>query len=78
MPRPSFIYALPLALCIALGFGCNKNHDDVRANATSSTDAPTIAEFTSLDPSSWVNGSPVSLTETKGKHVVLIEAWHPT
>ena len=78
MPRIAFLHLIAVVLCTPLFFGCNKNHDDVRANATSSPDAPAIAEFTSLDPSFWVNGSPVSLTEAKGKHVVLIEAWHPT
>ncbi len=66
-----------------LAFGCNKNHDDTRANATSAADASTIAaeaiaDFSSLDAKAWVNGSPLSLTESRAKHVVLIEAWHPS
>jgi hypothetical protein len=75
---------LALAAILSFGctFGCTKNHDETRANATSAVDAPaiaeTIADFPSLDAKAWVNGAPVSLAESRGKHVVLIEAWHST
>lgn len=69
---------IPLVLCTVLAFGCNKNHDEARANATSTVDAQPIAEFSSLDSNAWVNGPPASLADARGKHVVLIEVWHPT
>lgn len=70
----------PATLLIAavLAFGCNKNRDESRSNANSVTDAPVVAEFTTLDTNTWVNGSPVSLVDARGKNVILIEAWHPT
>lgn len=60
--------------------GCNKNHDEPRANSTAAPAAPdasVIADFPSLEAKAWVNGNPVSLADARGKHVVLIEAWHP-
>ncbi|HMY19205.1 MAG TPA: hypothetical protein PKA58_22930 [Polyangium sp.] len=57
--------------------GCNKNHDEPRANATAAPDTSPIADFPSLEAKAWVNGNPVSLADARGKHVVLIEAWHP-
>ena len=82
MSHTSFVKPAMLALAAILSFGCTKNNDETRANATSAADAPAIAEsiddFPSLDAKSWVNGAPVSLAESRGKHVVLIESWHPT
>jgi hypothetical protein len=37
----------------------------------------TVADFSSLQPDRWVNGSPTSLTQLRD-HVVLLEVWHPT
>ena len=76
MPHASFFKPAALALFAILSFGCNKNHDETRSNAESA-DTPAIAEFSALDAKSWVNGAPFSLTEARGKQVVLIEAWHP-
>lgn len=74
----SFFKSVSLVFGLALfALGCTKNHDETRANATSIAEGPVIAEFSSLDPKAWVNGSPVSLNESRGKHVLLIEAWHP-
>jgi hypothetical protein len=39
-----------------------------------STPGPIAPEFGSLEPSSWVNGAPMSLAGARGS-VVLIEAW---
>jgi len=80
MTYASFFKLAPLALFAILSFGCNKKHDETRTNATSAADASAIVEmsdFSTLDPKAWVNGSPVSLMESRVKHVVLIEAWHP-
>lgn len=68
---------LLLALFVPLALGCSKKADDARTNAPATPDAPAIAEFPSLDTKSWINGNPVSLAEARGKHVVLIEGWHP-
>lgn len=76
-----------LAIFAILSLGCNKNHDETRANASSNlnhwgsgsppADTPVVTDFPTLDAKAWVNGSPVSLGEARGKHVILIEAWHP-
>lgn len=66
-------------LLALVSLGCNKNHDEPRANSTAAPDASAIAiaDFPSLEAKAWVNGNPVSLADARGKHVVLIEAWHP-
>jgi len=70
-----------LVFATILAIGCNKNHDETRSSASSLTDpsasTTSIADFSSLEASAWVNGSPLSLAEARGKNVVLIEAWHP-
>lgn len=66
-------------------FGCNKNHDETRSSANSLTEpspsasafSSSVADFSSQESTSWVNGTPISLAEARGKNVVLIEAWHP-
>lgn len=81
MTFASFFKPFAIAFFAILSFGCNKNHDETRANATSAADTSAMAEiadFSSLDPKAWVNGAPVSLTESRAKHVVLIESWHPS
>ena len=84
MTFASFFKPATLAFFSILAFGCNKNHDESRANASSASSAADasamgeIADFSSLDAKAWVNGSPVSLVESRAKHVVLIEAWHPS
>ncbi len=84
MTYASFFKRAPLVLLTLvaiLSFGCNKSHDEPRANATSAADASAIAEisdFSSLDAKAWVNGAPVALVESRSKHVVLIEVWHPS
>jgi hypothetical protein len=81
MSNTFFLKLATFALVGILSFGCKKNHDEARANATSVADAPVIAEaiadFPQLDAKAWVNGSPVSLAALRGKHAVLIEVWHP-
>jgi hypothetical protein len=77
MPHASSFKLATLAFFAILSFGCNKNHDETRANATSAADSAVVADFSTLDAKAWVNGSPVSLDGARGKHVVLIEAWHP-
>jgi hypothetical protein len=81
MSYASFIKCAPLAVAAILAFGCNKNHDEARVNAPAVIETPavtSIADFSSLDAKSWENGTPISLTESRGKHVVLIEVWHPS
>lgn len=81
MMYASFFKRAPLALFAILSFSCNKNHDETRANAASAADASAIAEvsdFPTLDAKSWANGSPISLTESRAKNVVLVEVWHPS
>jgi hypothetical protein len=41
-----------------------------------SIEARRIADFTSLDPSRWVNGAPTPISSARGE-VVFIEAWAP-
>ena len=81
MTFASFFKPATLAFFSILAFGCNKNHDETRANASSASDASAISEiadFSSLDAKAWVNGSPISLMQSRAKHVVLIESWHPS
>lgn len=64
-------------LALLLALGCEKKRDEAAAPAPSASvkDAP-VADFPSLSPDAWVNGSPVSLAKAGGKNVVLVEAWH--
>ena len=66
-----------LALVALFAAGCSKKPDEARTNAPATPDTPAIADFSSLDAKSWINGNPISLAEARGKHVILIEAWHP-
>lgn len=70
-----------IAFLAIVALGCNKNRDETRSNATQiehlGVNGSVVTDFPTLDAKAWVNGSPVSLDAARGKHVVLIEAWHP-
>lgn len=46
----------------------------VAALAACTPAAPLVPEFSSLEPSAWVNGAPTSFGQMRGS-VVLVEAW---
>ncbi len=66
------LLAITAALLVT---GCSRPREGTATGATTTATPQTaVPELSSLDPSSWVNGAPTSLTEARGS-VVLIEAW---
>jgi hypothetical protein len=76
MPRSFAIKSAAIVIAATLSLGCNKSRDSGSTTSAPVDSAP-VADFPSLDAKAWVNGSSVSLGEARGKHVVLVEAWHP-
>jgi hypothetical protein len=75
--RQILVVLVSLVAATLLVLSCNNNHEKAQPTVNSGTESSTIADFPSLESSAWVNGTPVSLTDARGKNVVLIEAWHP-
>ncbi|MBK9258874.1 MAG: hypothetical protein IPM54_03455 [Polyangiaceae bacterium] len=76
MPHPRVIKPAIIAFAAMLSLGCNKSRDSGSSSATVAESAP-VENFPSLDPKTWVNGAPLSLADSREKHVLLMEAWHP-
>ena len=75
MLQRSTVSLLASLALFALVAGCSKPKGDAPPASTAAAEsAQLIADFTSTDPSLWVNGAPMSLASARGS-VVLIEAW---
>jgi hypothetical protein len=73
------LFTVPLLASLVVGAlltGCSKpgNNAPEGAGTAAAESGPLVAEFPSIDPSSWVNGAPMSFAQARGS-VVLVEAW---
>ncbi|UQA59991.1 hypothetical protein [Polyangium aurulentum] len=60
---------------LATASACSKAKEGGSSEGAASPLAA-VADFPKKDPSAWINGAPVALSDARGA-VVLIEAWAP-